>query len=87
LEYPCGIRTPQLFLNSIFNNFNNTLLIQEANLKTKDSQKYSAICYLTGKILEGCFEMHLFLGWVNIDINVFWWKIDGHVYEGFGCLR
>ena len=30
---------------------------------------------------------YLLFGWMYIDIHVFWWKIDGHVYERFGCLR
>lgn len=50
LEYPCGITIPQFFLNGIFYSFNNTLLIQEANLNVKVFKEVSN---------------HLFYDWKN----------------------
>jgi hypothetical protein len=90
LEYPCGIRIHQLFLNSIFNHFNNTLLIQEANLQAKN---HYTICSNPKIAKNTCTSsmdfvtIYLFFGWMYIDIHVFWRKLDGHVYEGFRCLR
>jgi hypothetical protein len=65
LEYPCGIRIHQLFLNSIFNHFNNTLLIQEANLQAKN---HYTICS-NPKIAKN--TLHIKHGFCH-NIPLFW---------------